>query len=201
MNVLIVARTKMSGTSRCIGGLAQDGTSLRLLTSSGDNHDTSAPFQMGQIWELTYVHRSELIAPHVEDVLVTSMSHVCNVPNLGEYILKRITPWQGSVDQLFGGVVEYTGKDSGYVSRRRVPTGSTGFWIPDCDLKLRDDKKHYDYVTRQLRRGLSYVGEASPIENILAGTLVRVSLARWWKPRDAESGFEERCYLQLSGWY
>ena len=40
-----------------------------------------------------------------------------------------------------------------------------------------------------------------PIKVIPAGTLVRVSLARWWRPEDSEPNFEERCYLQLSGWY
>ena len=50
-------------------------------------------------------------------------------------------------------------------------------------------------------RGLKYVGEESPIKVIPAGTLVRLSLARWWRPEDSEPNFEERCYLQLSGWY
>ena len=50
-------------------------------------------------------------------------------------------------------------------------------------------------------RGLKYVGEESPIKVIPAGTLVRLSLARWWRPEKSEPNFEERCYLQLSGWY
>jgi len=35
-------------------------------------------------------------------------------------------------------------------------------------------------------------------KQIPADTLLRVSLARWW---DNEGRHEERCYLQLSGWY
>lgn len=45
---------------------------------------------------------------------------------------------------------------------------------------------------------IKYVGFAEPINKIPAGTLVRVSLARWWRPTETS---EERCYLQLSGWY
>ena len=44
---------------------------------------------------------------------------------------------------------------------------------------------------------IPFVGFQSPIGLIPANTLVRVSLARWW----ANNNDEERCYLQLSGWY
>jgi hypothetical protein len=45
---------------------------------------------------------------------------------------------------------------------------------------------------------ITYVGFEPAIELITHGSLVRVSLARWWRPDDDS---EERCYLQLSGWY
>lgn len=89
-----------------------------------------------------------------------------------------------------------------YTSERTgVPDRSTGFWIPDRELRLRGGGKHYNYVKGALQRGLSHVGEAAATRRIPAGTLVRVSLARWWKPEDADPDFEERCYQQLSGWY
>jgi hypothetical protein len=107
---------------------------------------------------------------------------------------------------LFGGVLGYTSNSNGYVSKSRgVPDRSTWFWFPDKDLTLRSDGTHYDYpmkmflgVTQQ--RGLAYVGELPPPPTIPAGTLVRVSLARWWSP-DADADFELRCYAQLSGWF
>ncbi len=202
MNVLIVARTKMFGSSRCIGGLTKDGYSVRLLTASGENHDESAPFQIGQIWELCFGPRPQIIEPHVEDVFVTAQQYVRNQAKLREHLLQRVTPWRGGIDQLFGGLIRFTNMNNGYISAQAgIPGKSTGFWIPDQDLQLRKDKKHYDYITGHLLRGLSYVGEATKIDPIPAYTLVRVSLARWWKPDNANSGFEERCYLQLSGWY
>ncbi len=205
MNVLIVARTHMSGASRCIGGIAEDGSSVRLLTSTGDNHDTSAPFQIGQIWDLRYTPRPQLVPPHVEDVLVTARWHIEHIRDrtkLRAYVLERIAPWRGDIDQIFGGLVRYTGSGNGYVCERiGIPDRSAGFWIPDRDLHLRDDKKHYDCGTGFPRKGFSYVGETATIDRIPAGTLVRVSLARWWRPRDAESELEKRCYLQLSGWF
>lgn len=192
----------MGGNTRCIGGLAHEGSSVRLLTSTGDNHHTSAPFQIGQVWDLGYTPRPQLVPPHVEDVLVTAEQYVCDQANLRAHLLRRVAPWRGGIDQIFGGLVRYTGSGNGYVCERiGIPDRSTGFWIPDRDLHRRDDAKHYDYGTGLPRRGLSYVGEETPIDPIPAGALLRVSLARWWKPSDAEPGFEERCYLQLSGWF
>jgi len=93
-----------------------------------------------------------------------------------------------------------TGNGVGYISPADVPAGATGFWIPDSPLKLDvDDRDKRGYYTNH--RHLSYVGTEEEVDVIQAGQLVRVSLARWWKPRDADPSFEERCYAQISGWY
>lgn len=201
MNVLIVARTKMGGTRRCFGGLTEDDRSVRLLTAAGGYFDTGAPFQVGEVWDMQFTPAANTVPPHVEDVLVTAWQKVSDEPNLRVHLLARVTTWQGGIDQIFGGVLGYTGSNNGYVSEDRgIPPQSTGFWSPDKDLNLRGDK-HYDCQQFWIQRGLSYVGEPAAIPVISAGTLVRVSLARWWKPDDADDDFEERCYAQLSGWY
>jgi ATP-dependent DNA helicase RecQ len=43
------------------------------------------------------------------------------------------------------------------------------------------------------------VGFQEPIERIASGTIVRVSLAHWWRPKDRPED-ELRCHVQLSGW-
>jgi hypothetical protein len=200
MNVLIVGRTKMGETHRCIGGLADDGTSLRLLDDDGSNWDTSVPLQIGEIWDLDYKPAVAPVAPHVEDVLVEGGKYLGVQQDLRVHLLGRVQPWQGSITAIFDGRVGYTSNNNGYIAARRgLPAQSTGYWIPDQDLVLRADGRHYDYVGRFGNRGLSYVGEQTPLDLIPANTLVRVSLARWWKPDDAGDDFEERCYLQLSG--
>jgi hypothetical protein len=204
MNVLIVGRTKMGGSSRCIGGISHDEKSVRLLTSAGGHWDTSAPFRIGQIWDIAYMPVAAAIRPHTEDVKISQYQLVGTEPNLRAHLLTRVTPWRGGIDQVFGGVLGYTGNNNGYVCRRLgVPAHSTWFWIPDRDLTLRSDGKHYDYPYGYgyQSRGLSYVGEPPALPTLPAGTLIRVSLARWWRPEDAEPDFEERCFLQLSGWY
>lgn len=203
MRTLIVGRTKMGSTTRCIGGLCADGRSIRLLDANGNNWPISTTFQVGQVWELDFHDAQQLRPPHVEDVIVTSSNLLGNEPDVKGAILACVQPWQGSSSRLFGGVVGYTGNHNGYIESR-IPDRSTHYWVPDKDLVLRDDGKHYDYPSTffgiTTPHGLSYVGEPAAIASIPAGTLVRVSLARWWRPDDDES-FPERCYVQLSGWF
>ena len=204
MKTLIVGRTKMGGM-RCIGGLCEDGRSIRLLDAQGNNWYPSTTFAVGQEWDLTFSAATDVRAPHVEDVIVKSSTSKCigTVSDVRGAILARIQAWQGSTSKLFDGAVEYTGNHNGYIEGK-VPDRSTWFWIPDKDLVLRDNGTHYDYTSTffgiTIQEGMKYVGEQTAPKRIPAGSLVRVSLARWWRPDDDES-FPERCYLQLSGWY
>lgn len=43
-----------------------------------------------------------------------------------------------------------------------------------------------------------YVGFQNEIDTITTGSLVRLSLARWWTKNNS---VDKRCYLQLSGWF
>ncbi len=203
MNVLILGRTKMGNSpKRCIGGIAHNGKSVRLMRGADTYWDTSAPFQIGQIWDITYTPAESTIAPHTENVMVSQYQMAGNQSNLRAHLLARVEPWRGSINQIFGGMLGYTKDNNGFICQRLgVPGQSTWFWIPDRDLILRGDGKHYDYREGYLPRGLSYVGEPAALPAIPAGTLIRVSLATWWKQKEAAPDFEERCYLQLSGWF
>ena len=95
-----------------------------------------------------------------------------------DYLLARVDPWDGGIDEIYDGLVEYTGNHNGYISHSTgLPDRSTWFWTPDQDLELREDGTHYDYVDGFLPKGLSYKGEPEAPSSIPAGTLVRVSLA------------------------
>lgn len=119
-----------------------------------------------------------------------------------EFIKQRkIEIWKGSPDTLFDGLLQWTNSGSGYVSENSsIPNNSVGFWIPDKDLtkKIFYEKVRYGYPKTANWRSLPYVGFEEAVEIIPAGTLVRVSLARWW---DTNGTTEDRCSLQLSGWY
>jgi 1-acyl-sn-glycerol-3-phosphate acyltransferase len=77
---------------------------------------------------------------------------------------------------------------------------SVCFWELEKDLLLYFSKKNkirYRYDDNEFYINIPFVGYQPPIPFIPAGTVVRLSLARWW----AGTGEEPRCYLQLSGWY
>ena len=76
------------------------------------------------------------------------------------------------------------------------------FWRPDQPLGLDYQGKRirYRYPGEDGGRTITFVGFQEPVEVIPAGTLVRVSLAHWWRPTDKPEQ-ELRCYVQLSGWF
>jgi hypothetical protein len=119
--------------------------------------------------------------------------------------MQRIRPLQGGPEQLFDELLNIDTMSS-YISKSKgIPKCSTGYWLPNRPLNLtqKNEKPYYQikydrYDRYQAPLSIKYVGFASPIQHIPAHTLIRVSLARWWMPTGVN---EERCYLQLSGWY
>ncbi len=204
MNVLIVAKTRMGGRYCCVGGFDLESIQcVRLLQSNGYNQPVETPFEVGQIWDLEYARRNDVVPPHVEDVLVSRGRRVGQESNMLEYLLQNIEPWRGGPEALFEGLLCATASGSGYVCEEGgISDRSVGFWVSDVRLGRADygEKVRYQYPGASDIRYLTYTGVADPINLLEAGSLIRVSLARWWKPEEQESQ-EERCYLQLSGWY
>jgi hypothetical protein len=202
MDVIIVSKTHMSNAA-CVGGVLANGRFVRLLNSDGYNQDAETHIEVGDVYTIVFSEREHKTPPHIEDILVNSMTYkftFFSIDQMVEYLKTKLKVkiWNGSSDVLFDGKLQWTSGGSGYISNSgQIPNNSVGFWIPDKDLKRKDfnEKIRYSYPLRW--RNISYVGFQSPVELIPAGTLVRVSLARWWSPNNEE----ERCYLQLSGWY
>ena len=211
--VLIVARTRM-GSGVCVGGLALDSNrSVRLLTREGALQPRLTEFQVGQIWDVNFRRVANVDPPHVEDVMVFLQHLLETVDNMRDTLLTHIQPWQGGPEILFDGMLTID-RTRCYVSHAKpIPQRSTGFWLLDRPLVF--DKEHVDKTqikhmylmqytaytgSRAYTRTLTipFVGYQRPIDEIPVGTLARVSLARWFAP---SSVGEERCYLQLSGWY
>ncbi|MFL5735175.1 MAG: dual OB domain-containing protein [Chloroflexia bacterium] len=203
MKVLIVAKTHVHGRA-CVGGLAlDDNRPLRLLEPNGAHQPADTPYDVGQIWDLDVEPCPHVTPPHVEDMRVLTRCLVGHVPNMRLLLQRRVQPWRGAPNQTFENLVRPTGNGSGYVNEiMGVPSMSTGFWLPDRSLshELHEDKHYYRYPRDTGVRLLPYVGFAPPIDLIPAGSLVRLSLARWRRP-DRAVDVEYRCFLQLSGWY
>jgi len=206
MDVIIVSKTKMKNAV-CVGAVSQDGRYVRMLTDKGYNQPEDTPFDVGDVWAIEYREKEDKTPPHVEDILVGNITFKFTIPTLNKMVqfLKErldIKVIGGEIYKLYDGLLRWTSGGSGYITKRvGIPNNSVGFWITDRNLtKIEyNGKIKYEYSDGFSIKKISYVGLQEAVEVIPSGTLVRVSLARWWSPLDTD--IEERCYLQLSGWY
>ena len=205
MDVIIVAKTQMSNAT-CVGAIAQNGTYLRLLDESAHNQPKNTNFEVRQVWDIEFKQPYNITPPHVEDVLVVSKrlkgtlrDEITMLQIVEQY---GFTIWRGTPNTLFDGHLQWTENGSCYISEKgEIPKHSVGFWIPDINLTkvIFYNKARYSYHNLHIcSRNIPYVGFEYPIDTIPFGTLIRVSLARWW---DKNGETEKRCWLQLSGWY
>lgn len=205
MTVLIVSKTRMHGNNVCVGGFDLEvGRNVRLLTAQGYNQPTTTTYQIGEIWNVIYRPRVGCKPPHVEDVLVTSSSRAGVQPDLSVFIRGNCPVVVGPLNNAFGGLLQYTGSGSAFISRGAgVPDGSVCFWEASARLRRDDFETKIRYAFRQgfANRHISFVGFQTPVDEIPQGSVVRLSMARWWKPKDAPVEEPEKCYLQLSGYY
>lgn len=188
----------------CVGAITTAGRYVRLLTSNGENQAETTALAPRQIWEITFLERHNPEPPHVEDVLIQSQKFVENLNDkikINDFIERRKIPiWQGQPDALFDKMIKWTDSGSGYIAKDAIPSHSVGFWVSDKPLthSFSFEKHRYNYKTSDGWKSLPYKGFDEPVKVIPVGTLIRVSLARWW---DTKGTTELRCPLQLSGWY
>ena len=196
----------------CVGGVDVDyHRSVRLLTANG-GHETeeACPYEIWDIWEVDYYMKQRRPNPHTEDANVTRREKIERVdaPNMSvnrfSAVLEglRIPLFRGSLFSVFDGKLKLKDNDRLYISKDDVPAYSTCFWISDKRLLGYYDsrgrwKYRYNNMTNMYGYTISFVGTEEPLDTIEAGSLIRLSLAHWWKPEDSDD--EERCYLQLSG--
>lgn len=205
MDVLIVSKTRMKNAS-CVGGVLMDsGRLVRLLDQNGHNQPANTDLEIGDVRMIRFRNNPNTTPPHIEDILVSQMSFKSKFDTMSQmekYLLRnlQVKVWKGNPTVLFDGKLQWTHSGSGYIcTKGGIPTNSVGFWISDNDLK-RDDgenKIRDTYLMGGYRA--PFGGFQTPIDVIPKGTLIRVSLARWWSPPDVI--VEKRCYLQISGWY
>lgn len=205
--VLIVAKTRMK-SGVCVSGLTRTSNKgIRLLPKERFNQSLDTEFDLGQVWDIEFQEIADVDPPHVEDVIVINKQYKGHVASLRETLIQRVHPWRGGPEELFDKMLTI-GPRKCYISRSGpIPSCSTGYWLPEKQLTLDPaSNKPYYLVEHNYKVGgkistqvlsIPFVGFASPVKQILPGTLIRVSLARWLSsPSD-----EDRCYLQISGWY
>ncbi|MDE0424305.1 MAG: DNA helicase RecQ [Candidatus Poribacteria bacterium] len=206
MRVLIVAKTRMGGGA-CIGGITETGKSVRLIPFNADPHDgANREYNVGEIWEITAKPETSLIPPHNENIVVyeKQLLHLAKDPkDLVSAIELLMPPKIGHPRELYDGLLQNTESGRLHIAKQSsIPTHSTTFWRPDMSLTLDIEKQkpRYRYPTENGGCTFTFGGFQEPLEIIPENTLLRVSLAHWWRPEDKPE-VEERCYAQISGWF
>jgi len=204
MEILITSKTH-KGKAACVGGLiVSNNRFVRLLNPGNWDQYADTDFDIGDIWDISFTNREDVEPPHIEDVIIHTKSFLRKIGNITRFIENSgVQIFRGSPNNIFNGLLGWTGSGSGYIgSRDNLPQNSVGFWVSDKNLTLDDDEKHYNYPSANAfsrAKRFPYVGFEPKVQVIPSGTLMRISLARWWRPEDSD--MNERCYLQLSGWY
>ena len=192
----ILSKTEYGSSQYCIGGITvKDHQFIRLLEPGGYYQPRTTKLEIGDIWDITFQKAAATREPHNEDVIVTSKNYIRKIYGLKTYINNLgVKIWRGNITNAFDGYLGWAGSGSGYLSENQstLPAHSVGFWIPNKDLKLKAGYYWYD------NKRLPYKGTETAKSVIPSGSLIRLSLAKWWCP---DNFFEDRCYLQLSGWY
>jgi len=199
MEILITSKTH-KGQSACVGGLIiKENRFVRLLNYGNTDQKSDTVLNIGDIWEIDFIDRINIIPPHIEDIIVNNKKFVGKVVNLTKFIKNNnVFVSYGHPNKLFNSLLHWTSNGSGYVEdKSKLPNNSVGFWKSDQNLIY--ERNYYYYKEGDKIKRFRFVGFQKEISIIPAGTLIRVSLARWWKPNDSE--VVDRCYLQLSGWY
>ena len=206
MRVLIVAKTRM-GSGACIGAITESGKSVRLIPYNADPHDgANREYEVGDIWEISAKPETSLIPPHNENIVVhkNSRLHTAKDPkDLVSAIELLMPPKIGHPRELYEGLLQNTAGGRLHVAKQNgIPPYSTTFWRTDQPLTLDTEKQRlrYRYPTENGGCTFTFAGFQEPLQTIPVGTLLRVSLAHWWRPEDKPT-VEERCYAQISGWF
>lgn len=208
MRVLIVAKTRMGGGA-CIGAITETGKSVRLVPFNADPHDgANKEYNVGDIWKIAaeLVPEVSLTPPHNENIVVHEKQHLHSTKDTKDLVSAielLMPPRTGHPQELYEGLLQTTGGGRFYISKQGgIPPYSTTFWRTDQPLTLDTEKQklQYRYPTGNGGCTFTFGGFQEPIESIPAGTLLRVSLAHWWRPEEAPDR-EQRCYAQISGWF
>jgi ATP-dependent DNA helicase RecQ len=215
MKVVIVAKTRQ-GAGACIGAIsfggepeAASGRSLRLIApDAATNEAVGLEYNVGDVWEIEATPAADVIPPHIENVIVHNKRRLPPLDDVVSFIERHMPSQIGGPELLYAGLTQATATGALYISQQRgIPPYSTLFWRPDKPLQRNTEGKRIRYRYPVAGPGsdvagctLTFVGFQEPLAEIPAGTLLRVSLAHWWRPPDKPEE-ELRCFVQLSGWF
>lgn len=211
--IIIVSKTRMENGKVCVGGVDLDNKrSVRLMDANGHHESQNeCPYDIWDIWDINCIPSHQRPAPHSEDVNVISRNKNSVLNNglrgttaFANLLRQSNVPvFTGGLTNCFDGKLKCNKNGKLYINAEDAPSYSTCFWINDIPVRRKDFMNsilyNYDDGIRPWGYNIKYVGLSDAVDVVPAGSIIRLSLAHWWKPKDSDD--ELRCYLQLSGWY
>lgn len=196
--IVVVSRTKMSNGNICVGAFDVDNQrNIRLLDALGHPQSANFPLQIGNVAMVTYRNKVGAVAPHTEDVILQSHAPCPNEAGVRKIFSDAAPVVKGPITNCFDGKLCKPAGKALAISKDDTSNHSVCFWASDEALNLNGFGK-YDYRSGLFRTNISYVGIPDAIPVIPKGTVIRLSLSRWWSVPGSD---EKHCWLQLSGWY
>lgn len=206
--VLVLARTLMKNNRVCIGGvLLSNNRYIRLLDLEEKNVMKSEPYQIGEIYDIHYFFRQNIIPPHIEDVIISYRKFFRKMLP-AEFFAKinTLNLRLGCIKNLFEQCLNWNER-KGFLTRQNIPkNGSVLITSLDYNLIKFENNKYLSAKIDNLWHYIPYVGEYLIQDSFIIpkGTLIRFSIARWWTGHnhtDSNGFVQERAYLQISGFY
>jgi hypothetical protein len=206
--VIIVSKTRI-GDGFCIGGIDMDsGESYRLThkTRQADSYRSwpayLCVFNIGQVWEGHINPSASHEPPHNEDQIFSEYTLLREASVVDTIRTLSITTYRGHLSKTYeGGLIIGSNGNAYLPAISNLPNYSTCFWIADWSLEkqehLNNDKIQIRYKYDEIYN-IKYVGDSLAVDHIPAGSLLRLSLARKFRPTGST---DDRYYLQISGWF
>src|SRR5436309_1551367 len=116
MRVLIVAKTRRGGGA-CVGGIADDGRSVRLVAADADTHERAGlEYNVGDIWEIEPATDEHIVPPHIENIIVLGARRLKQSTDVEAVIRRHMPPLTGYPDPLFDGCVQASPSGALYIA-------------------------------------------------------------------------------------
>jgi ATP-dependent DNA helicase RecQ len=117
MKVLIIGKTRR-GSGACVGGITEDGRCVRLVAADAAiNARAGLEYGIGEVWEIDWAPDTDIIPPHVENIIVHRAHHIRHSHRLEETIRRFMPPVAGGPEGLFEGLAQATEREL-YIAQR-----------------------------------------------------------------------------------
>lgn len=199
-NVVILSKTKMSNPHVCVGAYdIEHNRMLRLLGSKTERLLDTCPYEIGQLYDMTYGPKYKIEFPHTEDVAVYESNllseHFDYFDDLTEHLAKKDI----NLDDLFNGLLKWENSKGYLAEEDKMIDHSVAIATLNYSLvRMGDCYSTNDIFNRKMVKYVGYRDIQQLPRVINAGTKIRFSLPRMW---DMNNDGNKRSYLQLSGIY